>query len=181
MNNLKELMGIAGHATEAHGLHPILQSNWADAQSVLDDIGSACLALSTIGLDDLDYVKQAYFAAITKNEEWFDENYKPEMIYLAPRVDLYEVPGPCALTVQSADTPRCATVVVIFTDVDENGYGDWASAIGLVHNIFDDADAATNFLQQVRRAFGTQRAVIKQLDRLNNERHHGDSKVAPAF
>ncbi len=180
--NLKELMGILDHETSTHGLHPILQSNWADAQSVLDDIGGACQSLSTIGQEDLSFVKSAYFAYLKRDEQWAEENgYKPQAMYLTPRVDLYEVPGPIVMTVGSATTARVATVVVVFHDVDVAGYGDWATATGLVHRIHDDEEAANDFLKQVNLALRTQRTVMSQLDKTRSERGLGRVQISPAF
>ena len=180
--NLKELMGILDHETSTHGLHPILQSNWADAQSVLDDVGSACLSLKTIGLDDLDFVKSAYFANRKRDEEWSeDHGYKPEILYLTPRVDLYDLPGPMIVTVGSSTNARVATVVVVFHDVDIAGYGDWSTATGLVHKIFDDQDAASDFIKQVGRAIRTQRVVMSKLDATRAEARLVRDNIAPAF
>ena len=180
--NLKELMGILDHETSTHGLHPILQSNWADAQSVLDDLGSACLSLKTIGLDDLEYVKSAYFANRKRDTEWFDENsFKPDVMYLTPRVDLYEVPGPMLVTIGSATNARVATVVVVFHDVDVAGYGDWLTATGIVHKIFDDQDACDEFIKQVGLALRTQRVVMSKMDATRAEARLVRNNIAPAF
>lgn len=180
--NLKELMGILDHETSTHGLHPILQANWADAQSVLDDLGGACQSIATIGMEDLSFARDAVIANRTRNQEWCEENgYTPKLMYLTQRVDLYEVPGPIVVTIGSSNSPRVATLVVVYHEVDENGYGDWITATGLVHRVFDDQDEADAFLDQVARAIKTQRAVMRQIESTRSEASARKVKIAPAF
>jgi hypothetical protein len=175
LESLKAALELGGHSTEVAGLHPILQANWEEARSVLEDITSPIGFAHDFDIPE-DYVRAAYFAARTKDHAWFEDNdYQPTIQYLGQRVDLFEIPSPFAITIASKTSARVAIVVVQYSDVNEAGYGDWASALYWVASIEDDADAATNKMIAVGRAMRTMAAVIKQMDR--TRRDFGPGKV----
>lgn len=181
IESLKAALELGGHSTEVTGLHPILQANWAEARSVLEDITTPVGFAHDFDIPE-DYVRAAYFAARTKDHAWFEDNdYTPTIQYLGQRVDLYEIPSPFAITIASKTSARVAIVVVQYTDVNEAGYGDWASALYWVASIEDDADEANDKMKSIGRAMRTMAAVIKQMDRTRRDFGGGKESAGLAF
>lgn len=181
IESLKAALELGGHSTEVAGLHPILQANWAEAQSVLEDVTSPVGFAHDYDIPE-DYVRAAYFATRSKDQAWFaDNDYTPTIQYLGPRVDLYEIPSPFAISIASKTSARVAIVVVQYTDVNESGYGDWASALYWVASIEDDEDAANDKMKAIGRAMRTMSAVIKQMDRTRRDFTGGKNTAGLAF
>jgi len=181
IESLKAALELGGHSTEVAGLHPILQSNWQEARSYLEKVTNPLGFSHTYDIPEF-HIRDAYFAARTNNDEWILLNdYTPVVQYLGPRVDLFEIPSPFAVTIASSTSARVAIAVVQFTDVNTSGYGDWDTAIYWVVDICDDIDAANQFMKNVGRSIATMNTIIRQLDKTRRDFTGGKEKVGLAF
>ena len=178
------LTGLGGHETEFSGLHPRLQANLAEAQAVLSEMVNGLYDnhITTLGITTpREGIDKAYFAAIDRTgAKAHDLGYRPEICYMGEPVDLYEVPNGLLVTVQSEISARAAIVMVTFTDVNANGYGDWDTATAGLIGLYTDLDEAKAELRRISRALATLKTVARQLDRVRAEARP-DSKPGLSF
>lgn len=171
-----------GHSTALAGLHPNLQANFAEAQSVMSRALSLMHghSLHDLGITNLtEGVADAYFAAIDRTGAKAQAlGYTPRVVYLGDRVDLYEVPSPLIVSLGSTTSPSAALVWVTFLSVNDFGYGDWATADGGVVGIYATLDQAHDQLAEIAKAYRVLTTVARKTGMVDQDK---PMRALPAF
>lgn len=163
-------LGTLVHDTSELAMHPRLQENWRIAQGELESLHNATASIANIGLEDNQPIIDAFFAMkMKKTDELENMGYTPKITYLGAPVDMWEIPASFLMTVGSSTSPKAATVLVQYTDVNDKGFGDLASAEFTVDHVWDTLELAEERLVRVYRAISTVKTVVKEHERANGE------------
>jgi hypothetical protein len=163
-------LGTLAHETSELDMHPRLQENWRIAQGELESLSKATASIANLGLDDSKPIIDAFFAMkMKKTDELEIMGYTPRVGYLGAPVDMWEVPASFVMTLGSSSSPKAATILVQYTDINDKGYGDLASATFTVDNVWDTLELAEERLLRIVRAIATVKAVEAESLRANGE------------
>ena len=169
MSIWNELETLA-HQTSELDMHPRLQENWRIAQGELESLNNATASIANIGLENNQPIIDAFFAMKMKKTEELDiMGYTPRIGYLGAPVDMWEIPASFIMTIGSSTSPKAATILVQYTDINDKGYGDLASATFTVDHVWDTLELAEERLLRVVRAISTIKAVEAESLRANGE------------
>lgn len=183
LRDLRKVLQLDQSETGLSGLHPRLAEKARQAMATLEEMVSFSEGnhISTLGIDpmNLSAVASVFFAALDRTgAKAQDLGYRPQVGYLGRRVERFEVPSPMVITVGSETSARVALVVVVFTDYNAAGYGDWQSAYGEVAGIFSDMESATQRLRELVNAVKT---LDTALDEMNRPEAKSTPKYGPSF
>lgn len=186
MNRFKELRDIVQcrfSDTSLLGLHPRLAEKARIAISALEEMiaFSEGNDISSLGISysDLTPIRTAFFAALDKTGEKAQAlGYRPLVGYLGQRSERFDIPSPVLVTLGSETSARVALVIVEFTDTNDAGYGDWASARARVAGIFADMDDATERLRTLTSAI---RTISTALDEMARPQQASKLSTGPSF
>ena len=181
MNQFKRLRSLleADYTeTSFAGLHPRLAEKASQALATLNRLMAETEAhhITDLGLDGpVPFVSGAFFAAMDKTGEKANElGYTPAVAWLGQRVDRYETPSPVVVTLASETSGRVSLIIVIFTDTNAAGYGEWTTAQAEVGGIFDSLDEAKAELRAITQA-------VQVLNQAMGEIARGEHKPSQAF
>lgn len=176
----RDQLGLDGDPTQYEGLHPNCQTALARANSTIEQMFSFLDDIQTIGLDDVNHVRQYVRASWTMGDAVIEGDraradlgldMPTKVVWLFGSTVRWETTGNvCLVTVPSMSSARTAVVMVVLPSMDEaTGWLDWRKAVAVVSQIFDDVEEAETFLDDVTRARRTVTTVIRDFERARGE------------
>ena len=158
--NITEAIQTQYHLTSFEGFTPAQADMLKAAQSELTVLDTGLEPIITLGLSESRWVpyylacKSSKAAADTGKPRW-DDMDMPEQgshLYLCPRVEQGQVPGPELFVVNSATTGNTAICVVIWKTVDAfTGWPEFQTAEALVVERYHGVTAWDEAKEKVSR------------------------------